>query len=230
MCFRGYDQSARFVQRADAKVVKTGFYSQLDVSPDEHRVFETTCGEHTIGIITCCQWGGPQAAMLVEDLCALGVRHIIGWGAAGGFCGVHKGAHALASESLALDGASRAYCSDLVLLPDSGLIERAMQTADALGIELNGMRMATTDAIYRETPDLVERWKQLGAKAVNMESSALYAAARCCGAKALWIGCISDCLGEEWDDWHETFPQGEEESVRLCLALARQVDAHERGS
>ena len=73
-----------------------------------------------------------------------------------------------------------------------------------LGIAVVSVKIATVDALYRETPSDVQCWVGLGAQAINMETAPLYAAASMCGVRAVWLGHISDTLWlttQTWDSW-----------------------------
>jgi uridine phosphorylase len=56
----------------------------LEHSIDIPQVYEATIDRHRVGVVSRCIWGGPQAAILVEELAELGVKYMIGYGAAGG--------------------------------------------------------------------------------------------------------------------------------------------------
>ena len=80
---------------------------------------------------------------------------------------------------------------------------------------------ATIDALYRETPEAVARWRAAGAQVINMEATPLYAAARMCGVCALYIGHVSDELhGAEWKDW---FGDDRDSMSRLSADIAVRV-------
>ena len=66
------------------------------------------------------------------------------------------------------------------------------------------VRIAGVDALYRETPDDVHRWLDLGIEAINKETPTLYAAAATCGLRSVWLGHVSDTLWlttRAWDSW-----------------------------
>jgi len=177
----------------------------LEVSLDRPAVYEAQLGDRIIVLVTHCLWGGPQTAILVEELAALGVRQIVGFGVAGALVDtLPKGTQIVAESGLATDGTSRRYTSAASAAADAGLATTLVATATRLGIALVSTKIATVDALYRETPADVQRWVGLGAQAINMETTPLYAAASVCDVRAVWLGHISDTLSlttQTWDSW-----------------------------
>jgi uridine phosphorylase len=140
---------------------------------------------------------------LVEELAYFGVTRIIGFGSAGSLVPeLPKGTHVVASTAIMTDGTSHAYTEASTLPVDVELYAALEAVVDESGADVTPVKIATVDAIYRETDDAVRRWLSRGAQAINMETSPLYAASAACGVKSLWIGRISDSLlGREWDSW-----------------------------
>src|SRR6266567_1916572 len=88
--------------------------------------------------------------------------------------------------------------------PTLGFAAALGAVAVARGTDLVPVKVATVDALYRETPADVRGWLRRGARAINMETAPLYAAAAVCEVRSLWLGHISDTLsldGQEWESW-----------------------------
>lgn len=204
LSFRDTRGSATLVQRLGAEPVGYRCFWGLEESPDMPYAHQATIGGKRVGVISRCLWGGPQAAILVEELASLGVRHIIGYGAAGGISpDLRKGDQIVAVAGLETDGTSRAYNQGEVLRPDPELLALIPQVQAVLGLALIPTTIATVDAVYRETEAAVQGWLAMGADAINMETSALYAASAACGVASIWVGHISDCLhAGVWDGWN----------------------------
>ena len=82
------------------------------------------------------------------------------------------------------------------------------------------VRAATVDALYRETPELIDEFADQGARIINMETSALYAASTACGVRSLWCGYISDCIVDgKWDDWYADLSNAAETTIQTCRSL-----------
>jgi len=181
-------------------------------------VFEALVDGVPIGIVTRCVWGGPQAAILVEELAALGVRTIVGYGVAGSIDKeLKQGDFVVATSALATDGTSQAYAADATLTSDQDLLQKAMEAGKRMGRPFRAVTAATVDALYQETPELVDDLRKQGGQIVQMECSTLYAVSRVCGVRSLWLGYISDSLvGEKWQDWDKVIPNANEDAIRLC--------------
>lgn len=166
-------------------------------------VYEASIGGNPVGIVSGCWWGGPRTAILVEELACIGVEYIIGFGAAGSISrDLPKCSQIVAAKGLVTDGTSRAYTKADSVSADSELIEMLLSIEDNLKREVIPVTIATIDAIYQETDVAVREWVNLGAQAINMETTPLYAASDLCGVKSLWLGPISDCLlDDNWDSW-----------------------------
>ncbi len=74
---------------------------------------------------------------------------------------------------------------------DFGLLRRAVQAAEELGVRYHVGNFVTTDVFYRDT-DSYRAWASLGVLASEMEAAALYLNAMSSGKKALAIATISD--------------------------------------
>ena len=227
LCFRGLLGSKAIVQRLNATPVEYKTLWGMDESADRPYVHETAVGETRICIVSRCVWGGPQAAILAEELAYLGVTRILGFGAAGSLVpDLPKGTQVVASTAIVTDGTSRAYTQASALPADVELYAALEAVVDKLGADVIPVKIATVDAVYRETEDAVRRWLGRGAQAINMETSPLYAASAACGVKSLWIGHISDSLlNREWDTWIRAESMTDI-SARLAAGLVERLSGH----
>ena len=133
--------------------------------------------------------GGPSAAIVVEELIALGARRIVRAGTAGALDGALRPGDLLAAEAvLARDGASRALGGGDVLAPDAELTA-ALRARAATGA------VVSTDLFYDGRPGVAEEWRRAGALAVEMEAAAVLAAAARHGVRAACLLLVSDVAG-----------------------------------
>ena len=228
LCFRDFTRSSRIVRQSDAKSLGRHVLWGLDRTLNEEFVYEILFADKPVGLVTRCIWGGPQAAILVEELAYLGVRNIISWSCAGSLDpAVRKGELVVADSAITSDGTSLAYTSEPVVFPDPELLALISDVSRGLSYGLKHVCAATTDAIYRETPEAVDNWRKKGAQIVNMETSAFYAAGAACGVKCLWMGHITDCIGKTWEDWFSDLESAEDASMRLCLEVAARLASME---
>ncbi|MAF10005.1 hypothetical protein CMK11_06090 [Candidatus Poribacteria bacterium] len=205
LCFRDLEGSRTIVARFGATAMGHELLWGAEPTEDGPTTFTCQMGGRRVVILTRCHWGGPQAAILVEELAQLGVRTILGVGAAGGLVRAFpRGAQAVASRALVTDGTSPHYTSEDAAHPDPDLLDLARSVGADAGLLIQDACVATVDAVYRETPELIARYRAQGAQIVNMETAAFYAAAAVCDVPALWIGHVSDCLtNDEWEPWDD---------------------------
>lgn len=147
---------------------------------------------------------GPRTSILVEELACLGVKYIIGCGSAASFSPDIKRGQAIVPDNAALtDGTSKAYSNDKYAQCDSNLLELLIDSCNKNDINIKKVTCATVDALYRESEELVNSFKEINCKVLNMETSPLYTVAKVCKIPAIWIGHVSDrLLLNEWEDWY----------------------------
>lgn len=134
--------------------------------------------------------GGPSAAIVIEELIALGARQLIRIGTCGALIeDLGIGELVAAEEVLAGDGTSTALGAGDRLRPDAGLTSALTEA---------GARTATvvsTDLFYdtRSEPD----WSAAGADVIEMEAATLLALADRHGvAAAVLLGVTDQLAGE----------------------------------
>ncbi|MCI8465060.1 MAG: nucleoside phosphorylase [Lachnospiraceae bacterium] len=124
--------------------------------------------------------GAPACVAGLEEIIALGAKKIIQFGC----CGVLDQSYVgnsiiLPSSAVRDEGTSYHYCPDSEeISADPSSVEIAVQCLKKQDIPYIIGKVWTTDAIYRETPELIERRKKQGCIAVEMECSASLAVAR----------------------------------------------------
>ncbi len=135
--------------------------------------------------------GAPLAVMALEDLLRRGAAEIIFVGLAGGLGPEFRPGDLICPESgLSTEGTSAHYPAPLV--PDAILRDRLLAAGEPG--EIAGGAVWSTDAIYRETFGLVAAQRARGARAVDMETTALWAAAAFRKARLAAILVVSDIL------------------------------------
>jgi len=172
-------------------------------------------------------WGGPATAMVIEELFVLGVQILIGFGAGGSINPeVQPGEIFIARRAICVDGTSKEYSDsdEVICSPDPELLNYCKDRSGELDVLLlNGL---TTDSLYRETPRKVENWRRLGADFINMEVSPFYSVCKALGIRAIYIGLITDFLGERWESkyWNTENEVDKKiiESIKdLCAGIQR---------
>jgi uridine phosphorylase len=216
ICFLAIGPCERIIRQLQARPLKIKVLWGMEVTDDKPFTYEADIDGEPVLIAVRCNWGGPQAAILVEEMASLGVQTLLGLGAAGAIDETLKlGAQIAASEAPALDGTSKAYTTE-----PSHPAPSLLKGAQALGAQ--PVKIATHDAFYRETDADLAAWQAAGLQAINMESAPFYAAATACNINALWLGSISDKLSPNSHTWAEDRNPMTDETLRIALQLLTQ--------
>jgi len=140
--------------------------------------------------------GAPQAVMLLENLVAAGGKHFWALGWAGALNpDLPLGSLFLPEKSYSLEGTSRHYLPRRrVFQPDPEFFLETQELLKSYGLKPRCAGVVSTDAPYREDYLFWERWSPR-VQAVDMETSALLAAAAALGVKLVVLLIISDRIG-----------------------------------
>lgn len=169
--------------------------------------------------------GAPMAAMLLEQLIALGARRFIYLG----FCGALATTYRIGDGFIPIQAIREEGTSYHYLPPDV-----ASTASPHLNAILQGQAMAhsfavqqgniwTTDAPYRETAQKIARFQKAGVHTVDMEMAALFAVARYrnCDIGALLL--VSDeCYHPTWQPGFgaQRLRQACQTAVNVCVTAA----------
>lgn len=133
--------------------------------------------------------GGPCAAIVLEELCDLGVERVVRVGTCGALDpSLELGQLVAATRVLGADGASRALGAPELLEPDADLLAALAAHADREGA------IVSTDLFYDPDATRAERWRATGAIAVEMEAAAILAVAARRGIRAACVLAVSDSV------------------------------------
>ena len=135
--------------------------------------------------------GGPSAAIVVEELIALGARRLVRVGTCGALTdSLELGDLLVASAVLSRDGASSALGADGEMPVDADLLA-ALESADP---DAHRGRVVSSDLFYDSDPRRAAEWVAAGAVAVEMEAAAVLAVAAVHGVAAACVLVVSDTL------------------------------------
>jgi uridine phosphorylase len=196
----------------------------MDEVPGYPLAHEFAVEKARVGLIARCLWGGPQTAILVEELAHLGVKRLLGIGAAGSIAAdLPRGTQIVATAALTSDGTSRAYTDEDEVYVSPTVYAAAQRAERVRPWQLCPVKVATIDAIYRETDTLIQALAERGAETVNMEVTPFYAASAVCGVESVWIGHVSDCLtNRAWEPW-DNLDQMTVQSARIGLDVLKEL-------
>jgi uridine phosphorylase len=131
--------------------------------------------------------GGPSAAIVCEELIALGARRLIRIGTCGALDPAIALGTLLAAESvLPADGTSAALGADEPLAPDPGLL------AGLVGAGARPVTVASSDLFYDPRERAATAWAERGAAAVEMEAATILQVAARRGVAAACVLGVSD--------------------------------------
>lgn len=149
--------------------------------------------------------GAPSAVALLEELVAAGISTVISYGTAGALHDrLLAGDLAICSDAFPDEGTSRHYPDNPDIAKSSSLL--LMETGNFLeekGIPFKTVKAWTTDAPFRETPEKLRHFTDLGADVVEMEASALYHVASYRNIDLLALFVIGDSIAN--DTWKPSF-------------------------
>lgn len=138
--------------------------------------------------------GGPSAAIVFEELIALGVQRAVRVGTAGALDDTLGLGDLLVVEgALAADGTSRALGAGDRVAPDRQLLAALHAAAP----ECASGTIVSSDLFYEVGESRVERWRRAGARAVEMEAATLFAVGVLRGVQVACVLAITDVLGAQ---------------------------------
>lgn len=144
--------------------------------------------------------GAPAAVATLEELIALGVRDILIVGTGGSLQpALPIGSYIVPTSAIREEGTSFHYApAGSELGPDAELAQAMAEAVVAQGGVVTFGPVWTTDAPYREMRSKATAYGAMGALAVEMEASALFALAQFRSVRLALMLAISDELFHEW--------------------------------
>jgi uridine phosphorylase len=183
-------------------------------------VFEE--GELTMGVVGCAV-GAPFAVLVAEELFASGCRLLISVTSSGQLKPVAPPPYfILIDKALRDEGTSyhylppAAYSSmpELLLAPLDG------NFSDMRVPVLRGATW-TTDAPFRETEEAIERMRDRGLLAVEMEAAALYAFAEAREKPVVCFAHVTNQMGQIEGDFEKGEANGSADALAIVVQAAR---------
>jgi purine-nucleoside phosphorylase len=149
--------------------------------------------------------GAPYSVMLLESLISKGAKTVIVIGWCGAVRGdIEVGDILLPEKAIVDEGTSGNYkklnTNCPVTTPDIKLVNKISEELAKSEIKHKKITLWTTDAIYRETERKIAWYRDLGADAVEMECSALFAVAEYRKISLGAILIVSDSVASK--DWN----------------------------
>ena len=169
----------------------------------------------------------PGAAGTIEELHAMGCEKFIVCGGAGSLQKDSKVGEIIVPVCAVRDeGTSYHYlppAREVACHPYA--LEQVTSGLNQMGISFTEGKTWTTDAMYRETPDMIELRRQEGCITVEMETAAFFAVSRYYDiplAQLLYAG--DDVSGESWDSRNWNQQKSVRENLLSCaVELVKQL-------
>ena len=143
--------------------------------------------------------GGPSAAIVLEELCDLGLTQAIRVGTCGALHGdLRLGDLVVVDAALACDGASRALGADGLVPADAQLVAALCAGAEHEapdGARVHRGPIATSDLFYERDVSRARAWRAAGALAIEMEAATLLQVGRLRGIRVACLLAVSDVFG-----------------------------------
>ena len=138
--------------------------------------------------------GGPSAAIVLEELIALGATRAVRVGTAGALVdSLRLGELLLVSEAIAADGTSRALGAGERVPADPSLLAALQRAAP----DVRCGPIVSSDLFYEVGEQRFARWREAGALAVEMEAAALFAVGQRRGIQVACALAVTDVLVSE---------------------------------
>lgn len=137
-----------------------------------------------------------DSAITSEVICNGGVDCVIRAGSCGAMDeNINVGDVFVVEQILRGDGVTPYYVKDdFKTVSDKNVVDTLKESAENLGLNFHSGMVWTTDALLRETREIVEDKRKKGARAVDMVSSSLLTIAQLNNVKAGAILAVSDNL------------------------------------
>jgi uridine phosphorylase len=146
--------------------------------------------------------GAPVAAIVLEELIAIGVTRFLSIGTAGGLqTDLAPGDVVLCTSAVRDEGVSHHYVPyETPAEPDAALTDALEQSIRAAGLSYRRGSSWTIDTPYRETAAEARHYQGEGVLCVEMEAAALFTVAAHRGVALASAFCVSDSLADaEWN-------------------------------
>ena len=185
----------------------------------DYEMHTGTLGHHRVTVGNGGRYSA-DTAITTELLCAGGVETLVRVGSCGSLQETVKlGDIVIATGAVRGDGASPRYVSeDFVTLAHPRVVDALARAADSLRVPVHLGRVFTTDALFRETPELLSELERQQVTAIDMVTAAFLTVAQVRNARAGAILAVSDeCLTGKLGFRDPSFLQAEEQIMEITL-------------
>jgi uridine phosphorylase len=161
----------------------------------------------------------PDTAITTEILCGAGAQSLIRVGSCGSLQEHIKiGDLVIVTGALRGDGTSRYYVAEnFSTVADSAIIAALSKAADCLQVHYHLGWIFTTDALFQETPQLIDQLHQQTISSIDMVTSSFLTVAQVRGKKAGAVLAVSDeCLHGKFGFRDAAFFNAEQKTIEVA--------------
>ncbi|MHA1231576.1 MAG: nucleoside phosphorylase [Candidatus Helarchaeota archaeon] len=184
---------SEFVIMPVVKFVIKKFKSQLGNLKTYGLTYRGKYDSKTISIVPTTM-GAPAAAAVMEALNNTKAKYIFKVDYCGGLTqDIKLGDIIVADSAICGDGTSPHYDSNAnIIEADAELLEKLTSFFDDNKIKYHKGPIYTTDAIFRETEELLNKARSMNAIGIDMETSILYLLGKIFNKKVISVNVVSD--------------------------------------
>lgn len=161
----------------------------------------------------------PDTAITTEILCGAGAEALIRVGSCGSLQeNVKIGDLIIVTGALRGDGTSRYYVAEnFSTIAHPTVVDALRKAADALGATYHLGWIFTTDALFQETPELIQQLNQQNIACIDMVTSTFLTIAQVRGRKAGAVLAVSDeCLHGKFGFRDPQFFEAEKKTIEVA--------------
>jgi uridine phosphorylase len=169
----------------------------------------------------------PDTAITTEILCGAGAESLIRVGSCGSLQEHIKiGDLVIVTGALRGDGTSRYYVAEnFSTIAHGDIVNALKRAADDLQVRYHLGWIFTTDALFQETPELIQQLNQQNVSSIDMVTSTFLTIAQVRGKKAGAVLAVSDeCLYGKMGFREPAFLKAEEKTIEVALKALRFMD------
>ena len=176
------------------------------------------------GIIGCAV-GASYAVLLAEQLFVSGCELLISITSAGKINERVNSDYLLIKDTIWDEGTSYHYLpADEESKISTELLEKLLALTSNQSVSVQIGKSWTTDAPYRETSSAIAQAKALGADAVEMEASALYAFSKAKSKRVVCYAHLTNSMAQQNGDFEKGAENGSLTSLELVYQTVKQLN------
>jgi uridine phosphorylase len=161
----------------------------------------------------------PDTAITTEILCGAGAQSLIRIGSCGSLQEhVKIGDLVIVTGALRGDGTSRYYVAEnFSTKAHADVIDALKAAAEGVKVRYHLGRIFTTDALFQETPELIQQLSEQNLSGIDMVTSAFLTIAQVRGKKAGAVLAVSDeCLCGRFGFRDPAFLEAEQKTIEVA--------------